>query len=380
MSVSPSRPRLIFFATEDWFFCSHFLDRAVAARDRGFDVSVVTRVGEDGARIAANGLRVHPVDIGRRASNPLAEIRAIRRVWRIYRSEQPALVHHVALKPIVFGTVAAKLAKVRRIVNAPVGMGFVFTSSSLLARSLRPLLRLALRILLNPRGSRVVFENPDDLEGAVSDGLVRRGEAVLIRGAGVDLDAIRPSPEPGGPPTVVLVARMLWEKGVGVFVEAARMLRRRGLDARFLLVGAPDPGNPGSISEAQLRGWQQEGAVEWLGHRGDIPAVLESSSIVCLPSYREGLPKSLLEALAAGRPIVATDVPGCREAVIVGENGLLVPPRDPHRLAEALATLIRDGDMRARFGRRSRRLAEAEFGTARVNEATLALYSSMLSG
>lgn len=380
MSVSPSQPRLVYFATEDWFFCSHFLDRAVAARNRGFDVSVVTRVREEGARIAASGLRVHPIDIGRRASNPFAEMRAILQVWRIYRSEQPALVHHVALKPIVFGTVAAKLAKVRRIVNAPVGMGFVFTSSSVLARALRPLLRLALRILLNPRGSRVVFENPDDLEGAVSDGLVHRGETVLIRGAGVDLDAFRPSPEPAGPPAVVLVARMLWEKGVGVFVEAARMLRREGLDARFLLVGAPDPGNPGSIPEAQLRGWQQEGAVEWLGHCGDIPAVLARSSIVCLPSYREGLPKSLLEALAAGRPIVATDVPGCREAVIAGENGLLVPPRDPHRLAEALATLIRDGGMRARFGRRSRQLAEAEFGTARVNEATLALYSSMLNG
>jgi glycosyltransferase involved in cell wall biosynthesis len=380
MSVSPSQPRLVYFATEDWFFCSHFLDRAVAARNRGFDVSVVTRVREEGARIAASGLRVHPIDIGRRASNPFAEMRAILQVWRIYRSEQPALVHHVALKPIVFGTVAAKLAKVRRIVNAPVGMGFVFTSSSVLARALRPLLRLALRILLNPRGSRVVFENPDDLEGAVSDGLVHRGETVLIRGAGVDLDAFRPSPEPAGPPAVVLVARMLWEKGVGVFVEAARMLRREGLDARFLLVGAPDPGNPGSIPEAQLRGWQQEGAVEWLGHCGDIPTVLARSSIVCLPSYREGLPKSLLEALAAGRPIVATDVPGCREAVIAGENGLLVPPRDPHRLAEALATLIRDGDMRARFGRRSRQLAEAEFGTARVNEATLALYSSMLNG
>lgn len=380
MSASSSRPRLVFFATEDWFFCSHFLDRAVAARDRGFDVAVVTRVREEGARIAASGLRVHPIDIGRRAANPFAEMRAIYQVWRIYRSEQPALVHHVALKPIVFGTLAAKLARVRRIVNAPVGMGFVFASSSLLARALRPSLRLALRLLLNPRGSRVVFENPDDLEAAVGDGFVRREETALIRGAGVDLEAFRASPEPPGPPAVVLVARMLREKGVGVFVEAAGMLRKSGLDARFLLVGGPDPGNPGSIPEAQLRGWEQEGAVEWLGHRSDIPAILEHASIVCLPSYREGLPKSLLEALAAGRPIVATDVPGCREAVVAGENGFLVPPRDPHRLAEALATLIRDGDMRARFGRRSRQLAEAEFGTARVNEATLALYSSMLSG
>jgi glycosyltransferase involved in cell wall biosynthesis len=209
---------------------------------------------------------------------------------------------------------------------------------------------------------------------------VRRAETILIRGAGVDLDRFSPEPEPEGPPVVVLVARMLWEKGIGVFVEAARMLRDRHSDARFWLVGAPDPGNPGSIPGPQLDAWQEEGVVQWLGHRTDIAEILARSSIVCLPSYREGLPKSLLEALAAGRPIVATDVPGCRETVKDGENGILVAPRDARSLAEALETLIRDKALRSRLGLKSRQLAEAEFGTARVSEATLALYHSMLTG
>jgi glycosyltransferase involved in cell wall biosynthesis len=258
-------------------------------------------------------------------------------------------------------------------------MGFVFSSGSLRARLLRPAVRAALRLLLNPEGSRVVFENRDDMREAVTDGLVSGEDAVLIRGAGVDLDRFRPGPAAAGPPTVVLVARMLREKGIEDFVEAARILRHRRVAARFLVAGAPDLGNPGTISESELRRWHEEGAVEWIGQRDDVEVVLASAHVACLPSYyREGLPKSLLEGLAAGLPIVTTDVPGCRETVLVGENGLLVPPRDPQRLAEALATLIGDADMRVRFGMRSRQLAEAEFGTAKVSEATLALYRSLL--
>ncbi len=378
-AMSARRPRLLFFIAADWFFCSHFLDRAVEAREQGFDVSVLTRVRDHADRITGSGLQLVPIEIGRGASNPVAELNALRSVVRSYRSVRPDIVHHIALKPIVFGTVAARLAGVRRVVNAPVGMGFVFSSGSLRARLLRPAVRAALRLLLNPEGSRVVFENRDDMREAVTDGLVSGEDAVLIRGAGVDLDRFRPGPAAAGPPTVVLVARMLREKGIEDFVEAARILRHRRVAARFLVAGAPDLGNPGTISESELRRWHEEGAVEWIGQRDDVEVVLASAHVACLPSYyREGLPKSLLEGLAAGLPIVTTDVPGCRETVLVGENGLLVPPHDPQRLAEALATLIGDADMRVRFGMRSRQLAEAEFGTAKVSEATLALYRSLL--
>jgi glycosyltransferase involved in cell wall biosynthesis len=375
---SPRPPRLLFLITVDWFFASHFLSRAVAARQAGFDVLVVTHLDADRERLRAAGLVPIHWRVSRRGLNPFAELRALRQLLRIYREQRPDLVHQIALKPVVYGSLAARATGVRHVLNAPVGMGFVFSSGSLLARALRPVVLLALRALLNPPGSRVVFENRDDRAAAVADGLVRERDAVLIRGAGVDVRVIAPAPEPPGRPRVVLVARMLWDKGVGELVEAARLLRARGVDAEFVLVGGVDAENRACIEAAQLQAWQAEGVVDWLGHRRDVAAVLAGSHIVTLPSYREGLPKALLEALAAGRPIVTTDVPGCREAVVHGENGLLVPPRDAAALAGALAVLIRDPALRRRFGAAGRRLAEREFATELVERATLDLYADML--
>jgi glycosyltransferase involved in cell wall biosynthesis len=377
-STEARSPRLLLFVTEDWFFCSHFIERAVAAKDAGFEVLVLTRVRDRGEEIRRNGLSLIPLDISRHGLNPLAELRTVWAVYRTYKRVKPDLTHHFALKPIIDGTIASLLTGTGRVINAPVGMGFVFSSQSRLASFLRPVVRLALHALLNPPASRVVFENPDDLESAVRGRLVRRKDAVLIRGAGVDTKGFRPTPEPQGTPTVALIARMLWDKGIGEYVEAARVLKAQGLAANLVLVGAPDVRNPGAISEAQLREWDAEGVVRWLGHRTDIPEVLAGCHIACLPSYREGLPKSLLEAMAAGRPIVATDVPGCREAVRDGDNGLLVPSRDSGALARALETLIRDAQLRRRLGDRGRQRAETEFASDVVNEATLDLYRAML--
>jgi glycosyltransferase involved in cell wall biosynthesis len=238
-------------------------------------------------------------------------------------------------------------------------------------------MRLALRLLVNPRGSRVVFENPDDRDAMIAAGWVRAADAALIRGAGVDLATFDAAPEPEGVPIVALTARMLRDKGIGEFVEAARILRREGVPARFILAGAPDPGNRAAIPEETLRAWAAEGAVEYLGFQADVPALLRQSAIVCLPSYREGLPKALLEALAAARPIVTTDVPGCRETVIPGVNGLLVPTRDPSALAAALGALLRDPARRKTMGAAGRRLAETEFSNARVVAETLRVYRDL---
>jgi glycosyltransferase involved in cell wall biosynthesis len=373
------RSHLLYFVTEDWFFCSHFMERAIAAQRVGYDVTVLTHIKDFEDEIRAAGLSLIPIDIRRRSLNPIREIATILQVARVYRRERPQLIHQFALKPIIYGTIAAHLTGIKRCVNAPLGMGFVFSSSSLLARMLRPVLQLTLRVLLNPPGSKVVFENSDDYEEAIRDGLVRRQTAVLIRGAGVDTVHFQPSKEPPGVPKVVLVSRMLWEKGVGDLVEAARRLRKRGMAARFLLVGAPDPENPAAISLAQLRSWHKSGVVEWLGHRMDIAEILSDCHIFCLPSgYREGLPKSILEALAAGLPVVTTDVPGCREAVRHGDNGLLVPSRDPEALADALARLIQDPSLRRRMGIRGRLRAEREFNSPLVCDANLALYRELL--
>lgn len=368
---------LLYLITEDWFFRSHFRDRARAARDAGWTVAVATRQGPDHAGLAADGFEMIPVDFDRSGVNPFRDVRTIASVVGAYRRVRPTIAHHVAMKPIIYGSLAARLAGVRRVVNAPVGMGFLYAGTSARSRALRPLAQLGLKAFLNPRGSAVVFENRDDMAMLTSNGFVRPEDAVLIRGAGVDLAAFAPAPEPAGPIVITVTARMLWDKGIGEFVAAARRLRADGLDLRCQLAGAPDPANPARIPQATLEDWQREGIVTWLGHRSDVAALLADSHIVCLPSYREGLPKSLLEAMAAGRPIVTTDVPGCREAVIDGENGLLVPARDADALAAALRTLARDAQMRRRFGACGRRLAEQNFSIARISAETLALYDRL---
>lgn len=371
-------PKLVYFVSEDWFFLSHFLDRAVAARDAGFKVSVVTRVVQHGDLIRSAGFELLPLDMDRSGVSVVDDFRTLRALCAIYRFVRPDLVHHVALKPILYGTIAARIVGISRIVNAPVGMGFVFTSRSIKARLLRPAISLALRMLLNPTGSHVIVENADDRQMLLRSGMTAMGSVSLIRGAGVSLSDFPPCSEPTGPPVILLVARMLRDKGIGEFVEAARLLRADGLQARFLLVGAPDPANPASIDRERLEAWQREGTVEWLGRRDDIAVLLAGSHVVCLPSYREGLPKALAEAAAAGRPIVTTDVPGCREVVRDGIEGLLVPPRDAVGLAAALKRLLTDQALRLRLGQAARARAVEYFSTARIDQETLAVYRRLL--
>ncbi len=373
--------KLLYFITEDWFFCSHFRNRAQAAREAGYAVTLLTHVNEREACIRELGIDLIPLALSRRSLNPWRELRTFLAILRVYRQQRPQLVHHFALKPILYGTLAARLAGIPHCVNAPLGMGFVYSSSSLLARILRPLLSLALRFLLNPPNSRVIFENADDRRAAIQQGLVRAEQAVLMPGAGVEVQRFQPQPvSPCAVPAVVLVARMLWEKGIGTFVEAARRLRAQNLRARFLVVGAPDEENPAAIPKTQLEAWDRAGLIEWLGYRTDIPEILSHAQIFCLPSaYGEGLPKAILEAMAAGLPVVTTDVPGCREAVRHGENGLLVPSRDPRALAKALARLLRDPACCRRMGQRGRWRAEREFSSTRICAATLRLYEDLLT-
>ncbi|RAM61653.1 glycosyl transferase family 1 [Herbaspirillum rubrisubalbicans] len=370
-------PRILFFVAVDWFFCSHFMERALAARDAGFEVIVVTHVDKHGPRIEAAGLRLISVDIDRRSLNPLSAGKTLAKLVRIYRRERPVLLHQVALKPILLGSLAARLSGIGHIVNAVVGGGYLLIAKSWKARLLRPALTMLLKLLLNPHGSKVVFENGDDLSSFVKTGLVRTADAVLIRGAGVDPHQYQPA-QPSQPPMVVMSARLLWDKGLGEFVEAARILRQAGVQARFVVAGDRDPGNRASINVATLEAWKRQGDVEFWGFQDNMPAVLAQASIACLPSYREGLPKALLEAMACGIPCVSTDVQGCREAVRDGDNGLLVPPADAPALAAALRTLLEQPALRAQMGQRGRERINAEFASALVLEQTLALYRTML--
>jgi glycosyltransferase involved in cell wall biosynthesis len=373
------QPKLIFLVTVDWFFCSHFLGRAIAAREAGYDVLILTNVKHHGDTIRTAGLRLLPLPINRSSLNPFGTLRTLMHIMRVYRREQPDLIHHVALKPILLGGLAARITGCRKVINAVVGGGYAFTSPHPTARIIRPLLTLGLRLLLNPPGSRVVFENSDDMANFSRNRLVHSTDTVLIRGSGVDPDQFQLRNIADGLPMVVLVARLLWDKGIGEFVEAARALRQRGVQARFIVIGDIDPDNRACIDFATLEVWKKEGAVELWGFRDDIPHILARATIACLPSYREGLPKFLLEAMAAQLPCVTTDVPGCREAVRDGDNGLLVPARNPSALADALERLLLDPQLARKMGARGRQRLEQEFSAQHVNESTLTLYREMLA-
>ena len=369
-------PKVLYLVTEDWYFCSHRMSLARAAAAKGYEVAVATRVANHGDAIAAEGFELVPIALRRRNANPWRELGSIAELAGIYRRLRPDIVHHVALKPVVYGSVAAAFVRGPRVVNALAGLGFVFTSQQRGSAVMRMAMKALLRLLLARRGARVIVQNPDDRDSLVRMGLPA-SRMRLIKGSGVDPGTFsRASPAPGTP-IVTLVSRMLWDKGVGEFVEAARTLRSRGVAARMVLVGAPDEGNPNTVPESRLIEWVRQGVVEWWGHRDDVADVWRQSTLATLPSYREGLPRALLEAACSSLPMVAADAPGCREIVRHEETGLLVPVRDAPALAGAIECLLSDSDLRARLGRRARDVVMREFSDDIVNGQILSLYEEL---
>lgn len=372
------KKKLLFFVTEDWYFCSHRLPLALAAKQAGYDVAVVTRVRFHGDIIRDAGLRLIPLELSRRGMNPLSELKLILRLASIYRSEKADIVHHVALKPVLYGSIASHVSGVPFVVNALAGLGLLFSSGSLKAKLARPVFMVFFRLLLNRKGSAVILQNLDDVELMCGAGIVKRERVSLIRGSGVDLCQYTASSESGSPPLVILASRLLWDKGVAEFVDAARQLKKQGVSARFALVGEGDAENPRSIDNQQLKAWCDEGVVEWWGRQNNMPEVFAQSHIVCLPSfYGEGVPKVLIEAAACEKPVVTTDTPGCREIVRDGENGILVPVKDSFAVASALKKLIESPALRKKMGEKGRALVAQEFSLDRVNRETLTLYEAL---
>jgi glycosyltransferase involved in cell wall biosynthesis len=369
---------IVYFVTEDWYFCSHRLQLAIAAKEAGYSVYVITRVNSHGAEIEAAGLNLVPVTLSRRSKNPIVEAIFIRKLIRIYKDICPDIVHHVAIKPVIYGSIAARLAGIQNVVNAMAGLGFLFSSGQPTARLFRPAINFLFGLLLNNNRTTVILQNPDDVDVLCGSGTRHRRRVRLIRGSGVDTDVYGYEAEPNEVPIVLLASRLLWDKGVGEFVAAARTIRRSGIDARFVLAGDNDDENPGSISTAQLKEWNDEGAVECWGHCTNMPNIFAGIHIVCLPTaYGEGVPKVLIEAASCGRPIVATDAPGCREIVIDGKNGILVPVNDTEALSTAIRKLLHSPLLRKSMGEFGRQLVEAQFSLERVNRETLAVYESV---
>jgi glycosyltransferase involved in cell wall biosynthesis len=371
-------PKLLFLVSEDWFFWSHRLPIARAARDAGFEVVVACRMDRHRDIIAGEGFRPVALDIDRGSASPARTLGMIAATTRLYRRERPDLVHHVAIQMCLIGSIAGAVTGVPRIVNAFTGLGYLVIDRSSRARRLGRVVLAVLGRLNRRRGTWVVVQNADDEACLLDSGVAVRERLVRIRGAGVDIRRFRPRPEPAGVPMVVFVGRMLADKGLNELAEAARLLKAAGRQVRIVLVGALDPDNPAGLPEDTLRRWQSEGLLEWWGYRSDVAGIWREAGLAVLPSYREGLPKSLLEAAASAVPMVATDVPGCRELVRHGVNGLLVPARDPAALATAIATLLDDADLRRRLGDEARRTVEAEFSEEVIAAATLALYRRLL--
>ena len=371
--------KLLFVVTEDWYFCSHRLHLAVEAVNAGFDVTVATRVTSHGSDILDAGIHLIPLSqMNRSGTNPINEFRCIKELVQVYKKVRPDIVHHVAMKPMLYGSMAAYFAKVKYKVQAISGFGFVFLSDTWKAKLLRFPIRMMLQRALCGKNTSVVVQNPDDARLAESLG-VKKSNLHIIAGSGVDIHAFSPTQEPEPDCIrVTLVARMLWDKGVGEFVEAIRLLKGKGLNVQANLVGAPDDSNPASISLEQLQEWQRAIGIQYEGRRSDIARVWEESHIAVLPSYREGLPKSLLEAAACGRPMVATDVPGCRSIVIDHETGLLVPAKDVESLALAIEKLANNKTLRLEMGKKARALIENEMSEQVINGQLIELYRCLL--
>lgn len=375
-------PKLIYLVAEDWYFFSHRLPMARAAQRAGYDVAVITNVDKHRMAIESAGVRVIPMRFSRRSLNPFRAVADIVRLTGIYRVEKPAVVHHIAMKPVLYGAVAALLTGVPRVINAFAGLGYVFSADGGLALGLRRVLTPCFRYLLKRPGSILLLQNADDRALLESRGLTPPGEAtVLIRGSGVDMEAYAAHPmTPPAPEFIVVFAgRMIGIKGLETLRAAFAILKTECPQARLWLCGEPDPANPGSWTAARMAEWAQEPNVEWHGLCRDMAQKWRAAHAAVQASYGgEGIPKSLLEAAACGRAIIATEVPGCREVVRDGDNGYLVPPRDARALAEAVKRLAADPEKCAAMGVRSRALVAEGLSAESVSAQAEALYRRCL--
>ena len=372
---------ILFLVTDDWFFLLHRKALAVAAQEAGFRVLVATAPGPQVAEITALGFSHYPLKMRRASRNPIREMIGFCDLLSLYRRLKPDIVHQVSIKPIIYGSLAARLAGVPAIVNAVTGLGFVFIAGGRRKTYLKSIVEMAYRLVGSHKAIRFLFENPDDRDHFVSRKMVKPERAVLILGSGVAVERFQPglSDRMSEAPVVLLAARMLWHKGIKEFVEAAQVLQRKGLRAEFWLAGMPDRSNPAAVPVSRLLFWHRQKSVRWLGFQKDMPALYQQAAIVCLPTrYREGIPVTLLEAAACGKPLVATDMPGCREIVKPGKNGFLVKPGDVVSLASALEKLLIDAQLQQAFGLYSRRLVEKQFSDKKVIADTFAVYRELL--
>jgi glycosyltransferase involved in cell wall biosynthesis len=374
--------RILYVVNAAEYFVSHRLPIAQRAQQAGYSVHVAATGLSGDASDAVDtikhcGFTYHDVPINRGGQNPLTELGALINIYFLIRKLSPKLVHLVTIKPVLYGGIAARLNGVPAVVVAVAGLGTVFLASSIMARLRRWFVTRLMSSAFKVPGLAAIFQNSDDCDALVRMGVLQRSQARIIRGSGVSLEKCAYIPEPAGKPVVVMASRLLKDKGVQEFVEAARILRARCVDIEMRLIGYRDPGNPTSLSQQDIENWRNEGVIEYLGFQENIASQYSAAHIVCLPSYREGLPKSLVEAAACGRAVVTTDVPGCRDAITPNETGLLVPVKDAVALANAIQQLAEDRELREKMGKAGRKLAESEFAIEKIVDQHIKIYEEL---
>jgi len=374
------RPKIVFFITEDWYFVSHRLPIAIESINKGFDVYLVTKKTSSKSKLIENhGIKILNMNIERGKINPFSDAIVLIKLIFILKKIKPDILHTVAMKPILYGNIASLILRIPHTISSFAGLGYLFISNSIKAKFINYALKKFFKILLNRNSSSIIFQNKDDYNFMVDSNIIKKNRAIIIRGSCVDERLFHFTKENNETNKIILASRLLWDKGLKEFAKASEILKKDKItNLRFILVGEIDSQNPAAVEKEELLNWEKNNLIEWWGFRSDINKIYKDSNIVCLPSYREGLPKSLIEAAASGRAIITTDVPGCREVVVDGYNGLLVPKKNAYLLAKAIKKLIKNDLLRNTMGENSAKLFKKNF-TVDINVSKhIDLYFSLL--
>jgi len=371
--------KILFLVNVDWFFISHRLPIALKALEKGYEVHIACELTGKKEYLESMGLIVHRVPFSRSGKSILGESTSILSIYNLFQHIHPDLVHGVTIKPVLYGGLISRLTGIKAFVGAISGLGLVFIATDLKTKLLRIFIKILYRLSFSHSNMKAIFQNKVDKQTLINANVINEENTVMIKGSGADLAEYFYIKEPESKPVVIMACRLLKEKGVLEFIEMARMLKEQNIDAKFVLVGEPDYGNPNSFTESDLEVWKSDGHVELYGHSNKIPKLFSESHIVVLPSYYgEGLPKVLIEAAACGRPIITTDNPGCKEAVIDNETGYIVPARDVKSLSVAVAKLVKNKELRVQMGTAARKFAEQEFDVNNVVKKHLEIYNELL--
>lgn len=374
-----SKKKILFLVNADWAFMVNRLPIAIEALKKGYEVHIACAFTGKESDLLSYGFVMHNIPFTRSGHNPFVELRALKNIYSLIRKLRPSIIHAITIKPVLYGGVISRILKVPGFAAAISGLGYIFTGNDLKVRILRKFVEIAYRFALSGN-VKVIFQNPFDRSVLQKIANIDSNNIRMIKGSGVDLDEYSVTAAPEGVPVVAMASRLLKEKGVYEFVEAARSIKAKGTSCRFLLIGAPDFGNPYSITNEEIEHWRSEGVIETLGYRTDIADLFSKANVVALPSYYgEGLPKVLIEAAACGRPTVTTDNPGCAEAVIDNITGLIVPCKNSIKLCDAIERLIDNKSLRDEMGRQGRLLAEKEFDIKSVVEKHFSIYEELLA-